>query len=75
MSEPEMAKMPELPRMDTPGFWDTESMSAFYAEGVRAGMERAAQIAEDRPLRSRMDEWDSTAEAIREAAKQVKEQE
>jgi hypothetical protein len=37
--------LPELPRMDTPGFWDESSMLALRAAAFRAGMERAAEIA------------------------------
>jgi hypothetical protein len=37
--------LPELPRMDTPGFWDESSMLALRAAAYRAGMERAAEIA------------------------------
>jgi hypothetical protein len=54
--------------------WVEPPAPDLYAEGVRAGMERAAQIAQD-AFWGAKDTRAHIAAAIREAAKQVKEQE
>lgn len=38
----------ELPRMDTPGFWDESSLRAYGESCFFAGMESAANICEGR---------------------------
>jgi hypothetical protein len=75
-------KMPELPPMDTPGFWDANSirtycadvMASFYADGFSAGLELAAEICAARVMgdNNREDgEAKRCAAAIREASLKV----
>lgn len=43
----------------------TKALELLHGQAVAAERERCAKVAESRPLESGMDEWDSTAAAIR----------
>ena len=63
----QFAAMGDEPRSEACGPWIPLVTMGQAEAMVAAERERCAKLAESRPMRSGMDEWDSTAAAIRGA--------